>query len=110
MGNLSVQNPVATSSILIANMALCGLPFLAGFYSKDLIIEYILTGGFNILILNLTFIAVGLTALYSIRFSLMVIWAPLHHEPLFNSDEKLSTALPIVVIAVLSIIVGSCLQ
>lgn len=109
MGNLSVQNPVATSSILVANIALCGLPFLAGFYSKDLIIEYILTGGFNLLILNLTFIAVGLTALYSIRFSLIVIWAPLYHTPLFNSSEKLSTALPIIIISTLSIIVGSCL-
>jgi NADH-ubiquinone oxidoreductase chain 5 len=73
MGNLRFQNPVATSSILIANMALCGLPFLAGFYSKDLIIEYILTGGFNFLIVILSLIAVGFTAFYSIRFSLLII-------------------------------------
>jgi NADH-ubiquinone oxidoreductase chain 5 len=109
MGNLPAQNPVTTSSILIANIALCGLPFLAGFYSKDLIIEYMLTGGFNLLILNLTFVAVGLTALYSIRFSLIVIWAPIHHSPLFNLDEKLSTAVPIIIISFISIIIGSCL-
>lgn len=73
MGNLTIQNPVATASILIANIALCGIPFLAGFYSKDLIIEFMLTGGFNLLMLCLIFIAVGLTALYSVRFSLIII-------------------------------------
>jgi len=109
MGNLLSQNPVATSSILVANIALCGLPFLAGFYSKDLIVEYILTGGFNLLILDLTFIAVGLTALYSIRFSLIVVWAPLNHMPLFNSNEKSSTATPMITISIISIIIGSCL-
>lgn len=107
MGNLRSQNPVATSSILIANIALCGLPFLAGFYSKDLIIEYILTGGFNLLIVSLSLIAVGFTAFYSIRFSLLIIWGPLHHLPLFNSSEKPSTVAPIVAISTISIIIGS---
>jgi NADH-ubiquinone oxidoreductase chain 5 len=73
MGNLNLQNPVATSRILIANIALCGLPFLAGFYSKDLIIEFILTGGFNFLIVTLSIVAIGFTAFYSIRFSLLII-------------------------------------
>lgn len=109
MGNLTIQNPVATASILIANIALCGIPFLAGFYSKDLIIEFILTGGFNLLMLCLMFIAVGLTALYSVRFSLIIIWAPQHHLPLFNSTEKLTTRLPIITMSLLSIIIGSCL-
>lgn len=107
MGNLRSQNPTATSSILIANIALCGLPFLAGFYSKDLIIEYILTGGFNFLIVTLSLIAVGFTAFYSIRFSLLIIWGPLNHLPLFISNEKPCTVTPIVIMSIISVIVGS---
>merc|ERR1712126_144638 len=41
------------SIIIIANISLCGLPFLRGFYSKDFIIKIILIKGKNIFFLFL---------------------------------------------------------
>lgn len=107
IGNINYNTPVATSCILVANSALCGLPFLAGFYSKDLIIELFLVGGFNFLILLLSLIAVGFTALYSIRFSLVVLWGPRNFTPFFTSGENHIVTIPIILIALISISAGS---
>jgi len=73
MGNLTHQIPLIITSIILANLALCGFPFLAGFYSKDIIIESILSSGFNIIILLITLTSLGLTAFYSIRATIVAI-------------------------------------
>merc|ERR1711915_1000976 len=39
IGNSLISLPLITSVIMIANLRLRGLPFLTGFYSKDLILE-----------------------------------------------------------------------
>jgi NADH-ubiquinone oxidoreductase chain 5 len=37
MGGLSVHIPFTSSNLMVSNFALCGMPFLAGFYSRDFI-------------------------------------------------------------------------
>lgn len=109
MGAINNQNPISSSCILIANFALCGMPFMAGFYSKDLIIEFILVGGFNRLIAIITLIAVGFTTLYSIRFILVIAWRPRNHTSMSTSIEISASTTPMVIIATCSIITGSCI-
>jgi len=107
MGNLNKRTPVASSCIIVANLALCGLPFIAGFYSKDLIIELLLTGSFNTLIISLSILAVGLTTFYSIRFRISVMWAPRLYSPIQRLKESVDVINPILVISTLSIAGGS---
>nr|QLY89743.1 NADH dehydrogenase subunit 5 [Notidobia ciliaris]QNV11733.1 NADH dehydrogenase subunit 5 [Notidobia ciliaris] len=59
--------PLIFSSFLISNLSLCGFPFLAGFYSKDLILEMLSMSNVNILIYFLFYFSVGLTVSYSFR-------------------------------------------
>ena len=69
LGGLFFNLPITGVLINFANYALCGIPFLAGFYSKDLLVERNLAlGGFIFKYLILIFI-VGLSASYSFRFS-----------------------------------------
>nr|YP_010728405.1 NADH dehydrogenase subunit 5 [Phaenopsectra flavipes]WEF49620.1 NADH dehydrogenase subunit 5 [Phaenopsectra flavipes] len=67
MGSLSIYMPFTISCLNIANLALCGFPFLAGFYSKDLILEMVLISQVNIYIFFLFFFSTGLTVSYSFR-------------------------------------------
>nr|YP_010999275.1 NADH dehydrogenase subunit 5 [Synorthocladius bifidus]WPM93121.1 NADH dehydrogenase subunit 5 [Synorthocladius bifidus] len=67
MGGLSVFMPFTTSCLNVANLALCGLPFLAGFYSKDLILEVVILSTVNCFSFFLFFFSTGLTVCYSFR-------------------------------------------
>ena len=60
------------SIIIIANLSLCGLPFIRGFYSKDLIIEIIIIKGKNLIIFFFLIIGTILTVLYSCRLNLLI--------------------------------------
>lgn len=39
IGGVSARLPYTVRCLNVANIALCGIPFLAGFYSKDLLVE-----------------------------------------------------------------------
>jgi NADH-ubiquinone oxidoreductase chain 5 len=73
IGNLSQQIPLTMSCLLIANLALCGSPFLAGFYSKDLILELSMFQPTNLISVILFMLATGITAAYSTRLSLSAL-------------------------------------
>nr|YP_010946512.1 NADH dehydrogenase subunit 5 [Episymploce cheni]WGO57230.1 NADH dehydrogenase subunit 5 [Episymploce cheni] len=67
MGNLSFQMPLTSSCLMVSNFALCGMPFLAGFYSKDLILEMVSLSYMNIFGFFLFYFSTGLTVCYSLR-------------------------------------------
>jgi NADH-ubiquinone oxidoreductase chain 5 len=61
--------PLTTACLNIANLSLCGAPFLRGFYSKDLILETSLSSPTRMLMILLIFLATRITAAYSLRLS-----------------------------------------
>ena len=67
IGGLSIQMPLTSTCLNVANLALCGIPFLAGFYSKDIILEIVCLSYINIFSFFLFFISTGLTVCYSLR-------------------------------------------
>nr|YP_009330773.1 NADH dehydrogenase subunit 5 [Bullanga florida]APD79374.1 NADH dehydrogenase subunit 5 [Bullanga florida] len=69
MGGLINMLPLTCTCFNISNLALCGMPFLAGFYSKDLILEIVSMDNINYLIYVLFFLSTGLTVCYSFRLT-----------------------------------------
>nr|QFQ01338.1 NADH dehydrogenase subunit 5 [Nematocarcinus gracilis] len=67
MGGLVSCMPLSVMSINLANLALCGTPFLAGFYSKDLILEVAFASPLNEVCFWLFVFATGLTVCYTFR-------------------------------------------
>ncbi len=110
MGNLANQIPVATSCITLANLALCGFPFIAGFYSKDLIIESAINIQNNLFLVSLSLFRIGLTSFYSLRFSLVVIWRAYGGPLIVNIEENISIIKPMVALSSLSIVAGSAIS
>lgn len=106
MGNITNQIPVATSCVTLANMALCGFPFMSGFYSKDIIMEAAINNPNNIIILLISMFRLGLTSFYSMRFSLTTMWGPTLIAPWLSLSEDKKIIYPIIFLSVLSISCG----
>nr|QXG19525.1 NADH dehydrogenase subunit 5 [Drosophila silvestris] len=67
MGGLSIHMPLTSACFNVSNLALCGMPFLAGFYSKDMILETVMISNVNLFSFFLYFFSTGLTVCYSFR-------------------------------------------
>lgn len=62
-----LRSPILGVMLRGTNLALCGFPFLAGFYSKDASLEFIFIRGTNSFICGLVIIGTGLTVAYRFR-------------------------------------------
>nr|AVW86159.1 NADH dehydrogenase subunit 5 [Panthalis oerstedi] len=111
MGNLPLSSPLTTASLLVANLALCGTPFLAGFYSKDLILEMSLFNHNNILILLLLFLATALTASYTMRFILITTWNSSNSTPFqYTADSLTQMTSPMLLLSLGAVTSGAALN
>lgn len=68
MGGVVGGLPVRCVCLNVANFSLCGLPFMAGFYSKDLVLEGAGYWGLNFFCVILVFVGTLFTFIYTIRF------------------------------------------
>lgn len=73
IGNIITSLPFISSCFVISNLALRGIPFLAGFYSKDLILELSLIEELNVLSLIMLFLSTGLTVAYTFRLLYYIV-------------------------------------
>jgi NADH-quinone oxidoreductase subunit L len=105
MGGLSKSMKITFITFTIGVLAIIGFPFLAGFFSKDAILYLAFAKNMPVFVI-LAFTAI-LTALYMIRLWRITFFGAPRSEAAEHAHEGgISLVLPLIVLAVLSLIGG----
>nr|YP_010620326.1 NADH dehydrogenase subunit 5 [Pieris brassicae]WAX37302.1 NADH dehydrogenase subunit 5 [Pieris brassicae] len=111
MGGLSIYIPMTSLCFNISNLSLCGIPFLSGFYSKDLILEMVSMSNLNFFIFFLYYFSTGLTMFYSVRLSFYLMVNEFNLFSVFNLyDEDYTMLKSMILLLFMSVISGSILS
>nr|QXP43469.1 NADH dehydrogenase subunit 5 [Camptoloma vanata] len=111
MGGISMYIPLTSLCLNISNLALCGIPFLAGFYSKDLILELVSFSDLNLVVFLLYYMSTGLTMFYTFRLMMYLMIDDYNLLSIYNLyDEDYIMLKSMFVLLFMSIISGSFLS
>nr|YP_010024742.1 NADH dehydrogenase subunit 5 [Pseudothemis zonata]QOQ35021.1 NADH dehydrogenase subunit 5 [Pseudothemis zonata] len=111
MGGLMIFFPLTSSCFMISNMALCGFPFLAGFYSKDLILEMCLMSNLNVISFVFYFFSTGMTACYTFRLIYYVMCGSFNYKSCNSiSDEGWFMLKGMIFMVIVAVTGGSFLS
>jgi len=80
--------PVTFRVIMVANLSLCGLPFLRGFYSKDIILEVMIISTIRFVIFLIIIAATFFTVAYSCRISFLLATSYTAKDSVYMSDDS----------------------
>jgi NADH-quinone oxidoreductase subunit L len=108
MGGLWRRIPVTYATMLVAALAISGLPPLAGFFSKDEILGGAWKAGFY-WVWAIGFVVAGMTAFYMFRLMGMTFWGRSRMDPEKEHhvhESPLSMTGPLVLLAIPSLLLG----
>ena len=113
MGGLWRKIPWTYATMLVASLAIAGIPPLAGFFSKDEILAAAFKGGGDTsafyLIWAVGFLVAGMTAFYMFRLMGLTFWGESRVDPHVAEhihESPWSMRLPLVLLAGASVVIG----
>lgn len=109
-GNLKDRAPFTLIRFYIRRLALCGAPFISGFYSKDRVIELILVNKINIIILFIILLSLIFTVSYTVRLIFYLFFNNIKFYRYRNIKENVLINKSIIILIVFRIIIGRILN
>nr|YP_009180592.1 NADH dehydrogenase subunit 5 [Calameuta idolon]ALM04148.1 NADH dehydrogenase subunit 5 [Calameuta idolon] len=111
MGSMVKLMPYTLMCFNAANLSLAGMPFLSGFYSKDLILEHLMFTGESLFVLFMFLISIGLTVSYSLRMFMYSLFGEMKMLSCFSlSDENLFMNISMIFMLIMSLVSGKLLM
>nr|YP_010021622.1 NADH dehydrogenase subunit 5 [Moolgarda perusii]QOL10563.1 NADH dehydrogenase subunit 5 [Moolgarda perusii] len=111
MGGMKKLAPMTSTAIIIGSLAITGTPFLAGFYSKDAILEALSSSYMNAWAFILVIVATSFSAAYSFRLIYYVLLGHPRFSPRAPLNENNpAVALPLLALSMGSIIAGALIS
>nr|UXG56635.1 NADH dehydrogenase subunit 5 [Cerceris albofasciata] len=105
-GGLYKNLPFTSMSMLISIFSLCGFPFFAGFYSKDMIMEIMFMNNMNLLILLMLLISTIFTVSYNFRLILYLFYNNYMFNSYMNFMETKFMSISMILLIFMSLILG----
>jgi len=109
-GSFSKLTPLTSSSIIISSIALIGIPFITGYYSKHKIIEWSSRIYINLIIYAILILIIALTSIYSTRLLIFIIILPIKKSTTIKQIRSNNNNTPIITISLIRIWVGRIIQ
>uniref|UniRef100_A0AB38ZGC9 NADH-ubiquinone oxidoreductase chain 5 n=1 Tax=Lucanus liuyei TaxID=2952596 RepID=A0AB38ZGC9_9SCAR len=111
MGGLVSQMPLTCVCFIVCNLSLCGLPFLSGFYSKDMILEVVSMDVVGFYIYLVYYLSTGLTVAYTSRLIYYVVCGDFNFKSFhLVSDSGGSMLKGMLGLIFLTVFMGSALS
>lgn len=107
INNLSI--PITNSTLGITTIALIGVPFISGFFSKDAIIESLISSKLTTINTVLIILSIGITTSYSLRIISFSNKNIIKINPISKNHLNIYSNLPLIIIRPLAITSGSWL-
>nr|YP_004425036.1 NADH dehydrogenase subunit 5 [Utterbackia imbecillis]ADL62629.1 NADH dehydrogenase subunit 5 [Utterbackia imbecillis] len=106
LGSLNYLMPFSSGSLVLSSVVLCGMPFLSGFYSKDLILESAFSGSGGSLEILVMMVGAGLSLVYSLRILLISAFGQSYSGSLVSFGVESGYVLSSIFILSISAVMG----
>nr|YP_010937288.1 NADH dehydrogenase subunit 5 [Ixodes ornithorhynchi]WKW95245.1 NADH dehydrogenase subunit 5 [Ixodes ornithorhynchi]WKW95258.1 NADH dehydrogenase subunit 5 [Ixodes ornithorhynchi] len=110
LGNFFSYSPMICGCMGLASLSLFGFPFMGGFYSKDLILEFIYMKIDNMIFMMLIVLSTMMTIMYCLRMLYYVVWKGVMMSVFYTVDLNKKMVFPIFLLSLMVVILGNFLS